>query len=231
MRRFYRQAAALRHEDGTFGIALDGKPLPTPARRPYALPTLSLAEAIAAEWAAQDKEIKPSTMPLTTLAATALDRIGERREAVIDDITGFARTDLVCYRAERPEPLAERQAAEWQPLLDWLQHRYDVGLAVTTGVVAVGQQDGSIDRLRTVVAALGDFELAAMHALTLSLGSLVIALALLQNEIDEEAAFRRSQLDELFQVERWGEDDEALRRREGLRQDIAACTRFLRLLA
>jgi chaperone required for assembly of F1-ATPase len=231
MRRFYKTAAAVRRDDGTFGIALDGRPLPTPARKPYTLPTEALADAIAAEWAAQDKDIRPSTMPLTTLAATALDRVGERRDAVLDEIIGYARTDLVCYRADNPQALAQRQVEQWQPLIEWAQRRYDVSFAITSGIIAVPQPEETLVRLRAALAPLDDFRLSAMHALAQSLGSTVLALALLHGEIDATEAFRRSALDELFQVEKWGEDAEARKRREAMLADVNASARFLSLLA
>jgi chaperone required for assembly of F1-ATPase len=229
MKRFYKSAQAVTR-DGAYGIALDGRPLPTPAKRPYAVPTFALAEAIAEEWASQGEKILPSTMPLTTLAATAIDRVADLREKMIDEALAYLATDLVCYRAERPESLVARQQAVWDPPLAWLMRRYDVKLNITGGVMAVAQSDEAVTRLRGVLTALNGFELAAVYALTQSLGSLVLALVLQQGELDAETAFAASQLDELFQTERWGEDREAADRRAAIRADVAASARFIALL-
>ncbi len=230
MRKFYKAADIIERADGRFGIALDGRSLKTPARHDHAVPTRALAGAIAAEWNAQDKDIRPVTMPLTTLAATAVDRIAGAREPLIDELLAYARTDLVCYRADQPPALVERQRAGWDPLLAWLMRRHDVALETTQGVTAIPQSDASLSRLAAILAANDDFRLAALHALTTTTGSLVIALAGSAGEIDAGAAFELGHLDELYQAGKWGLDDEAERRRSGLRTDIAASVRFVALL-
>lgn len=230
MRKVYKLAAVTVRPDGGYGIALDGKVLRTPARHEYALPTMALADAIAAEWNAQERDIVPATMPLTTLAATAIDRVPHLRDKTIDEAAAYGATDLLCYRVAEPLELVERQAATWDPLLDWLLRRYDVRLAITDSIHAVTQDSAALARLRAALAATDNFQMAALHALTGATGSLVIALALFEGELDAPAAFAASQIEELFQLERWGSDAEAEKRREGLAVDIAASKRFLDLL-
>lgn len=229
MRRSYRQATVDSDATG-HKILLDGKPLVTPAKVPLLLPTRPLGEAIAGEWMQQGEKIKPQSMPLTRLAATAIDRVRPRRELVIEEVAGYAATDLLCYRAHEPPALVARQAEVWQPVLDWLQQRFDAHLLVTRGVSPVQQSALSLARLRAAVAAEDDLHLAALQALTGTLGSLALALAVRQGELDPEAAFEVSQLDESFQIERWGSDAEAMLRREEIRQDILDTARFLALL-
>ncbi|HWB51142.1 MAG TPA: ATP12 family protein [Stellaceae bacterium] len=229
MKRVYKSVAA-RPVEGGWGVTLDGRPLRTPARRELQVPSAPLAAAIATEWDAQDPEIRPETMPLTRLAATAIDRTAEQRADVAAEIASYAGTDLVCYRADHPAALAARQEAVWQPLIDWAAGRYDAGLAVTAGVVPLAQSPASLRVYAAVVAALDDFRLTALQAATNACGSLVIALALLEGRLDAESAFAASQLDETFQIEAWGEDAEAARRRAVLAADIEAATRFLDLL-
>ena len=229
-RRFYREAAAV--EDGAvWRIALDGKVVKTPARNPLSLPTRALAEAVAAEWAAQDTKVKPDTMPLMQLASTAIDRVGPDRDRIIAETAGYAATDLVCYRAEGPADLIARQAAAWDPLLDWLRERYDVSLRVAAGVMAIQQSDLALTTLTRVVAAQDDLRLTALSVMTGSAGSLAIALAVLEARISPEAAADTAQLDELFQAERWGIDPEAGKRRAAQKSDLLAARRFLDLLA
>lgn len=229
MRRVYKTAETCGSE-GRWGVTLDGRPLRTPARAELALPTAALASAIAAEWDAQQSEIRPATMPLFRLAATAIDRTGWQRDEVAREVAGYADTDLVCYRADQPPALIARQQAQWQPLLDWATARYDAALAVTTGIVPTRQSPVVLQAFAAAVAAQDDFRLTALHGLTTACGSLVIALAVLEGRIGADEAFAASQLDETFQIEAWGEDAEAARRREVLAADIKAAARFLELL-
>jgi chaperone required for assembly of F1-ATPase len=229
MKRVYKSVETRQSGDG-WGVALDGRTLRTPARHVLTVPSERLAAAIAAEWDAQQTEIQPHTMPLTRLAATAIDHTAGKRAEIVADVAKYAETDLVCYRADHPPALAARQAATWQPLIDWAAGRYDAGLAVTTGIVPTAQSPASLKAFAAAVAALDDFRLTALQAATGTCGSLVIALALLEGRLDAEAAFAASQLDETFQIEAWGEDDEAAARRHALAADIAAAAKFLELL-
>ena len=229
MKRRYQKAAAIELESG-FGVALDEKPLSTPMHRTVAVPSRALAEAMAAEWEAQGDEVRPITMPLTQLAVTALDRIEGRRDAVIEELAAYGSTELLCYRAEHPAELAHRQAEAWQPLLDWLALRFDAPLAVTGGVVPKPQSPAALSALRGAIAERSSWELAALALATQAAGSIAIALALAEDRIDAAAAWSLSLLDELYQAELWGEDREAVARRESIRRDIEAAEAFLNLL-
>ena len=228
MKRVYG-AAGVAPAEGGHAVVLDGRPASTPARRPLVLPNAALAEAVAAEWMAQGETVEPATMPLTRLAATAIDRATGGRGRVVDEIAAYAEADLLCHRAVAPAELAARQAAGWQPLLDWLAERHGAKLAVTNGVIAADQSEAAVAALKRVVGAFDDAALAGLHALTAVSGSLVIALALSGGRIDAEAAWRLGRIDEDFQGERWGVDAEAAERGESLRADLHAAARFLRL--
>jgi chaperone required for assembly of F1-ATPase len=227
-RRFARVAAI--ETDAGFSIALDDQTASTPMRRALAVPSRSLAEAIAAEWQAQGEEIVPRTMPLTQLAVTALDRVEDRREEVIDELAAYASTELLCYRAEHPAELARRENEAWQPLLDWVALRFDAPLAVTSGIVHKPQSPEALAALRAAIAGRNSWELAALALATHAAGSIVLALALAEERIDAEAAWSLSLMDELYQAELWGVDALAVTRREAIRQDIVAAQEFLRLL-
>lgn len=227
-KRFYRQAG-VRNLGQRFQVTLDGRPLKTPAKRVLDLPTAALARAIADEWNAQDERIEPRAMPLTRLAATAVDWVAEQSQAVVDEVVGFAQTDLVCHRAHGPPELAARQETMWQPLMDWVAGRYGARLSVTTGVMPVTQAAEALKALEAAVQALDTMSLAALRAATTASGSLVIALALVERRLDAEAAFAASELDETFQIEAWGEDPLKADRRAALKAEIAAAARFLAL--
>lgn len=233
MKRFYR-AVAVASRSGALGAAgheilLDSRPVRTPAKAPLALPTAALAERIAAEWDAQDKDIRPETMPLTQLANTAIDRVPRRRAEVVGEIAGYAGTDLVCYRASLPVELAARQGAAWQPLLDWIEARQGARLEIVEGLLPKPQPEPALAAIRAAVGAYDDFLLAALYLVTASAGSVVIALALAEGEIDPDEAFAAAHVDELFQAERWGEDAEAASRRAKIQADFRAAADFIAL--
>ena len=231
MKRFYKETA-VDVGDGGYRVLLDGKPMRTPAKAVLVTPTQALAEAIAAEWQEiPDKaEINVSHLRLTRLAATALDRVTVQRERVIEDTAKYAGSDMLCYRAPAPSSLVERQQETWQPLLDWAAERYGVRFVVAEGTTFVAQPAEVLARLRDVVAAHGDLALAALYNLTHISGSLVIALAVSEGRLSAADAFAAAQLDELFQIERWGTDPLATQRHEGIQRDLDACARFLALL-
>ena len=224
-RRFYKSASVAPVENG-WGILLDGKPLRSPAKRPFVLPTKGLADAIAEEWAAQGEQVVQPSMPLMQYAATAVDRLADDRASLVEEIAGYGRSDLVCYRAEEPPSLVQRQERVWQPLIVWAAERYDIALNVTAGVVAVEQPAHTLATFRRVLEACDLFALTALAAATSAAGSLVIALALAEDRIGPEEAAEAALLDELFQAEKWGSDPEAERRRAAIRADLAAAKRF-----
>jgi chaperone required for assembly of F1-ATPase len=230
MKRFYKSAGAIETDSG-YGVGLDGKPVRTPGKRLLVVPGAALAEAIAAEWEGQGETIDRETMSLTRLVCAALDLLPAQRSSVIDDVAKYAETDLVCYRAERPPALVHRQVAAWQPLVEWADARYGAPLAVTTGVLPIAQDPVPLAALRAAVAACDDLTLGCLSFATKTLGSLVIALAMLERRIDATAAAEASLVDERHQIERWGADDELMDRCEHVVQDVASADRLFRLLA
>ena len=231
MKRFYKETA-VDQGDGGHRILLDGKPMRTPAKAVLVVPTRALAEAIAAEWGAvPDKaDINVSHLPLTRLAATGLDRVTSQRARVIEDTAKYAGSDMLCYRASEPETLVKRQQEIWQPLLDWADERYGARLVIVEGLAFVEQPADAVARLSAAVAKHSDLGLSALYNLTHISGSLIVALAVAEGHLAAADAFAAAQLDELYQVERWGEDPIATKRHEGIRHDIEAGARFLALL-
>lgn len=229
MKRFYKTAEATPSDDG-WSVTLDGRPIRTPAKRPLVVPTEALARAIADEWAAQGDELKPATMPLTGLANAAIDRVGTERLAFVDSLAAYTDGDALAYRADHPDDLVQRQAATWNPILDWAERHFDVEFELVQGVMHRPQPPATVARLRTALEALDDFSLTAMQPLVTISGSLAVALALLEGAIDEDAAWAAGQLDELYQAEKWGEDELAAKSRASRREAFAAANRLLTLL-
>ena len=228
MKRFYKAAAAAA-EGAAFQVQLDGRPVKTPARATLALPSLALAEAIAAEWDGQPEEIDPKAMPLMSLACTGLDLIAPRRRAAVDDLADYGGTDLLCYRVEDPAELRRRQEARWGPLLAWAGQALEAPLSVTTEIAARPQPEDALRALRRAVEAHDDLALSGLGAVVRVAGSLVVGLALSHGRIDAAEAFEVAELDATYQMELWGEDREALDRRAALKAELDAAERFLKL--
>jgi len=226
VRRFYKAAAV---GAGNL-ILLDGRPVKTPGRHDLAPPTGALAEAIADEWNAQEDRIDARSMPLTGLANAAIDRIATDAAAFARGLAAYGESDLLCYRAEGPAPLAARQSELWDPLLAWAQQRYEIVLEVTSGIIHMKQPGETIDRLGAAVGSRDPFQLAGLSPLVTISGSLLIALALAEGAIGLEAAWSAATVDEAWQTGKWGEDAEAVAALANRRRDFAAAARFLALL-
>jgi chaperone required for assembly of F1-ATPase len=229
MKRNYVRVSVVDVPEGLV-VALDDRPISTPGKWPLIVPTRDLADAIADEWRRQGSQIRPSTMPLMQLAATVLDHVVVRRDDVETATLRYAETDAVCYRADQPAELVRLQSAVWDPLLAWLADAYGAKLEVVTGILPIPQPPDALERLSAALSAMDNWRLCAFQAATSSCGSFVIALALLDGRIDAEEAFRAAEIDASFEIERWGEDGEAIARRERVAADLAAASRFTDLL-
>jgi chaperone required for assembly of F1-ATPase len=227
-KRFWKEAKVVETDEG-FGIALDTRPVRTPAKAPLIVPTHGLAEAIAGEWDAQDKVLDPQTMPVTKSANAAIDKVRVQRDEVIALLAEYGDSDLLCYRAAGPERLIARQAENWDPMLDWAANALGARLFVGEGVMHVPQTERALSLLRMELAAFDEFALAAVHDLISISGSLVLALAVSKGALSEDEAWRLSRIDEHWQVEQWGADEEAASSEESKRQAFLAAARFYRL--
>lgn len=216
-------------EDG-FAIRLDGRAVKTPAGRVLIAPGRATAEAAAAEWDAQCDKVDPLSMPVTRAVNVTLDRVIPEREAVQEIIAAYGGTDLLCYRADWPEDLVARQNAGWDPLLDWAERRHGAALVRAAGVMHVAQPPVATSRLAAALAAMDPFELTAMHDLVSLSGSLVIGLAVHEGEIARETAWTVSRIDEDFQAEQWGADEEEAALAARRRKDFMQAATLLDLL-
>lgn len=207
-KRFWKTATVVAEDDG-FAIALDNRRVKTPAKQPLILPTEGLANLIAAEWEAQQGLVNPETMPTTRMANSAIDKVIPQYDEVAGLLAAYGDTDHLCYRATWPPALIARQEAEWDPVLDWAADALNARLNTTRGVVHVAQDPGTLTRLHNHVADLGHFRLAAFHDLVSMSGSLVLAFATARQHISPDQAWTLSRIDESWQIEQWGEDEDA----------------------
>jgi len=233
-RRFWKQAAviddcALLGTSG-FGIALDGRPVRVPSRKPLVVQTRALAEAVAEEWNSQGETLDPDTMPMTQLATTAQDRVGMMRDAIIDELMAFAGSEVLCYRAAEPADLVARQAAVWDPLLAWATGRFGCAWAVTEGLMPVTQPPAVHVALRAAFEAMDDATLTAVQVAAPLCGSPLIGIALVEGRMTAEDAYTTSLVDELYQAAQWGDEYEAVQRRNRIRAELESVARYLGLV-
>lgn len=229
-KRFWTSAQVVDAAGG-YTIHLDGRPVRTPAKAGLVVPSRALAEEIAREWDAQDGLVRPATMPLTRSANSAIDKVTPNVPGVVTEITGYGASDLLCYRAEGPQALTDRQVLAWDPLLEWAETHLGAPLRVTQGIVPIAQPPETLARLTGHVRSLPPFVLTALHDLVALSGSLVIGLRALQPGADVGALWQASRIDDDWQAECWGVDDEAAATAAARRAAFHNAARFLDLLA
>ena len=226
-KRFY-ESVTVEVVDEAFEVRLDGRGVKTPGRNAAILPTRVLAEALAEEWAAQGERIDPLSMPMTRLSYVTLDRLDI--PATVAEITKYASTDLLCFRAPEPDDLVAAQAAAWDPLLSWAEEALGAHLVPATGVLPIDQDPVALTLIHNRAGELDRWRLAALAQATALTGSAVLGFALLEKRISGEQAFALSTLDEHYQASHWGEDAEAKERLDNLKVEILAVERLLSAL-
>lgn len=224
-KRFWTAAEVSASGDG-FTVKLDGRALKTPGKALLVVPTAALARIIAEEWQTQGEVIAPETMPATRAANSAIDKISGQKSSVAAFLAEYGDSDLVCYRAASPVALVARESAIWDPLIDWVAHRYGVRPVTRVGVMHAPQPQAWLDSFLPDIERLSNFELAAFHDLVAFSGSLIIGLAVIDRFDTPETLWRASRLEEDWQIEQWGEDEEATILSEGRRQAFLAAARF-----
>lgn len=227
-KRFWKETTVAPAEAG-FEVLLDGRKLRTPGKARLIVPTQAMAREIAAEWDAQEEKINPLTMPFTRSANSAIDKVIPQFDAVADMLCAYGETDLLCYRAASPQSLTHRQAEAWDPLLDWLAETYGVRLKTGEGVMYFEQEPDAIAPLRSAVAKFNPYELTGFHDLVSLSGSLVIGLAATHKCYSAEDLWKFSRIDEEWQIEQWGDDEEAREASDIKKQAFLHAARFFSL--
>jgi len=226
LKRFWEKTDVVQR-DGGWEVTLDGRSVRTPAKAPLALPTRAMAEAVATEWEAQDKEVRPETMTVTRMANSAIDKVRIQRPEVTELLAAYGDNDLLCYRAEGPRGLVDRQSATWDPYLAWAKDTFGASLYLVEGVMPKPQDPEALARLTAPLSEATDFELAALHDLISLSGSLVLGLAAARGVAAPDEVWRASRVDELWQEEQWGPDEEATEVAEIKRRAFVDAHRFL----
>lgn len=230
--RFFETAVAVRCDvpDDGWCIELDRRVVKTPLGKPFFVPTSALASGIAAEWNAQGEKIAPATMPLTSLANASIDKIAPDANRFVEQLVGYARSDLLCYWADGPDDLVARQKNTWQPVLDWVCEDLGAEFIVTTGIIPVEQPQDALNVISELLCGTTAFRLTGLVDLAGRMTSVLLALAVWKGRVNAGEAFDAAYLDEVFQEEQWGKDRDAVQRRSVIRNEILSTARFLELL-
>jgi chaperone required for assembly of F1-ATPase len=230
IRRFYK-TVGVREAEGGHALTLDGRIARTPRKNRLVAKNRAMMQRAAEEWARQGPALDPADMPLTRLLNAAIDGVALTMEETRGEIVRYAGSDLVCYRAEAPETLAERQRLAFDPALEWAEEALGARFNRAAGVVHVAQPLEALAAVRAAVEAFGDPPaLAALSAVTTLTGSALLALAVAHGRLDAAEAWRAAHVDEDFEIERWGVDEEAMARREARWREMEAAAEALRLL-
>ncbi|HEX3115630.1 MAG TPA: ATP12 family protein [Bradyrhizobium sp.] len=227
-KRFYAHAGVVEGADG-FAITLDDKPIRTPSGRQVVVPVRAIADAIVAEWQAQKEFIDPLTMPMTRFANSVVDAVVERVEAVTSDIAKYFQSDLLFYRAGHPAALVAREAAHWDPLLFWAADTLGAHFILAEGIVHVRQPDSAIAAARAALPT-DPWSVAALHVVTTLTGSALLALALERGVLDQDRVWAAAHVDEDWNIEKWGADEEVAARRAARLVDFRAAATILAAL-
>ncbi|MCE2516603.1 MAG: ATPase [Alphaproteobacteria bacterium] len=228
-KRFWT-TTSMKADDGGFAVTLDGRDVKTPNGTVFRAPTEPLAVAIRDEWDAQVEVINPDAMPMFKFTVTAVDRVTPQRDAVVDELANYGANDLLCYREGGDQQLANHQDETWQPYLSWAEATLDVRLSCFVGIMPGEQSPEAKQALRGHVDRYSDFELSGLHSLVTVSGSLILGLAAAQNHQPIDAITKAAQLDELWQQEKWGYDDEAGARLKAHHTLMTEAHRYLSLL-
>lgn len=229
-KRFYKTVGVDPSAEG-FTVVLDGRPVRTPARQLVDLPRENSAKLVANEFEAQETHIDPATMPVTRLVNTAIDGIANDMQAVEEDIMRFAASDLVCYRADGPESLVDLQNEHWDPVLDFARSSLNARFILAEGVVHAEQPREAIGAVGIHLQRFpGPFRLAAIHTMTSMTGSALLALAVATGSIKAEDAWTAAHVDEDWNISQWGDDADAVQRREFRKADMMAAVALLETL-
>lgn len=226
-KRFWQNATVEPAEEG-FAVLLDGKAVRTPGKRALVVPTDAIAQRIAEEWQAQEEKINPESMPWTRSANSAIEKVSAARSGIEDHLIDYAGTDLLCYRAESPASLISRQRAAWDPILEWADQTFGARLTTTSGVMPVAQPEESITRLAQAMPVMSDFQMTGFYDLVALSGSFLIGLAAIHAFKADADLWAASRIDETWQFEQWGADEEAAEAEEVKKMAFLHATEFYR---
>ena len=230
MKRFFEQVKIAQTEND-FEVRLDDRPVKTPLKTILRLPSKALAQQIADEWSVIETEINPFQMPMFSLAVTAIDSVLPQLSALSSEMQNYIMNDLLCYRELEDIKLQECQSKHWDPWLKWSKTEFNFELKPTKGVMPINQDENNASLLLSLISQMDIWQFTCFVRATTLSGSAILSLALLKKRLNADELFFLCFLDELYQVERWGEDEEALEKRNAIKTELYDVSEFLRLIA
>uniref|UniRef100_A0A8C1T622 ATP synthase mitochondrial F1 complex assembly factor 2 n=1 Tax=Cyprinus carpio TaxID=7962 RepID=A0A8C1T622_CYPCA len=204
-KKFYENVSIAQGEGGLFEINLDKRKLKTPGGKLFTVPNEALAIAVATEWDAQKDTLKFYTMHLTTLCNTALDNPTQRtKEQMISAALKFLETDTICYRVEEPPGLVELQRNEWDPVMNWIEQRYNVVIGSSSNIMGPQIPEETKETFQQHLNSYNLWSMTGLEYVITQLKSLVLSFGLIDRHLSVEQAVVLSRLEEEYQIQRWG---------------------------
>ena len=224
-KRFYK-TVDVRPGEGEYQVLLDGRSPRSARGTKLSAPTETLAQMLAVEWAGQGEFIEIAGMSATRLAFTALEAIPQAREATAQQFADYAGSDLICYFAEAPDTLVQRQTAAWSPILERAARELSLVFQTARGIRHVAQPPLTLTRTRDMALDFDDFGLAGLAFGAPLFGSAILTLGLQRQWFSGAEAHGLSRIDEAYQEEKWGIDEEAAERTARLAADSEMLSRW-----
>ncbi|CAM4709222.1 unnamed protein product [Leuciscus chuanchicus] len=204
-KKFYENVSISQVDGGLFEINLDKRKLKTPGGKLFTVPNEALAIAVATEWDVQKETLKFYTMHLTTLCNTALDNPTQRtKEQMISAALKFLETDTICYRVEEPPGLVELQTNEWEPVMNWIEQRYNVVIGSSSNIMGPQIPEETKETFRQHLHSYNFWSLTGLEYVITQLKSLILSLGLIDRHLSVEQAVLLSRLEEEYQIQSWG---------------------------
>ena len=228
MKRFYEKVGILQSER-LYQVTLDNSPLKTPLKSTLQLPTRKLAEKLAKEWSDVETDIIPKQMPLFSLAVTAIDRVATQKIELTGEMQQYIMNDLLCYRESEDTKLQEHQNKSWNPWLSWANTEFEFDLKLAKGVMPINQDQSNANLLMQVISQMNLWTFMCFIRVTTLTGSAILALAFIRKQVTPDTLFSVAYLDELYQISRWGEDDESKARHVAVKNELHDLSDFFKL--
>lgn len=204
-KRFYQNVSISQSDGGLYEINLDRRKLKTPGGKLFTAPNEALAIAVATEWDAQQDTLKFYTMHLTTLCNTALDNPTQRnKDQMISAALKYLETDTVCYRVDEPHGLVDLQMNEWDPVLHWIENRYNVTIGSSSSILGPEIPEATVDTFKQHLKSYNMWSMTGLEYVITQLKSVVLALAMIDRHLSVEKAVLLSRLEEEYQIRQWG---------------------------
>ena len=230
MKKFWKIVQVKKKLKNSFEILLDKRILKTPMQKDLIFSNYKIAKETALEWDIDEKEINTENMVFYGLISTAIDKISNDKVSYIDNVLGFINTDLICYRADKPNELIDLQNSSWNPIISFIKKYIDVELKFFIGVMPSKQSLEIFNRLKTLINSFSDIEISALHRMTNLTGSIFISICILKGDVLKNEAFELSFLDELYQAKNWGVEQESLDKRDKIAKELNRIISFVELI-